>query len=204
LTLTTSIALFVTMIVLALIPGPGVLIVTARTASVGSRHGLLTSLGILTGDFVFITLALLGLATLSSVLGDFFIVVKYVGALYLIGLGVSLFLATQKKAVAPKVSAPRYITSYAAGLLTTLSNPKAILFYLSFFPAFLDLSHVSIVDTILLYVIATVSVGGVMFGYVYVAYKAKSYYSGSSNVSFLKVGSGSVLIGSGLYVALRG
>lgn len=202
-TLTTSITLFVTMIVLALIPGPGVLTVTARTASVGPRHGLLTSLGILSGDCVFITFALFGLATLSSILGEFFIVVKYLGALYLIWLGISLFMSTQKSTVAQTVSAPRYITSFAAGLLTTLSNPKAILFYLSFFPAFLDLSSVSVADTILLYVIATVSVGGVMLGYVYVVHKAKSYCGGSSKFSFFKMGSGSVLIGSGLYVALR-
>ena len=203
-TLTTSIALFVTMIVLALIPGPGVLIVTARTASVGSRHGLLTSLGILTGDFVFITFALLGLATLSSVLGEFFIIIKYFGALYLIWLGISLFISTQKDTVTQKVNSPRYITSFAAGLLTTLSNPKAILFYLSFFPAFLDLSHVSVADTILLYAIATISVGGVMFGYVFAVHKAKSYYNDSFKFNFLKIGSGSVLIGSGIYVALRG
>ena len=60
-TIAAAIALFTSMVVLALIPGPGVLVVTARSASAGLRHGLSTTVGIVVGDFVFITLALLGL-----------------------------------------------------------------------------------------------------------------------------------------------
>lgn len=202
-TLTTSIALFISMVVLALIPGPGVLTVTARSASAGLRHGFFTTAGIVTGDFVFITLALLGLATLSSVLGDFFFVIKYLGAAYLIWLGISLLTATPSTSAGRTINTPRHTASFAAGLITTLSNPKAILFYLSFFPTFLDLSNVAVFDAVLLYVIATVSVGGVMYGYAYIAHKAKSIYSNSRKASLLRVSSGSMLVGSGIYVAVR-
>lgn len=201
---TTSIALFISMVVLAFIPGPGVLTVTARSATAGLRHGLYTAAGILAGDFVFITLALLGLATLSSVLGELFFVIQYLGAAYLIWLGISLLTSTPSTNTDRTINKPRLTASFAAGLITTLSNPKAILFYLSFFPAFLDLSNVTVSDAVLLYVIATISVGGVMFGYAYTAYKAKSIYSNSRKARLLRVSSGSMLVGSGIYVALRG
>ena len=203
-TLTTAITLFISMIVLALIPGPGVLTVTARSAHAGLRHGLSATAGIVAGDFVFITLALFGLATLSSVLGELFFIIKYLGAAYLIWLGASLFTSAPSGSAGRAVNTPKHTASFAAGLITTLSNPKAILFYLSFFPAFLDLSNVTISDAVLLYVIATVSVGGVMFGYAYIAYKAQSIYSNSRKARLFRVGSGSMLVGSGIYVAVRG
>uniref|UniRef100_UPI0026296014 LysE family translocator n=1 Tax=uncultured Microbulbifer sp. TaxID=348147 RepID=UPI0026296014 len=133
---TTSMALFISMVVLALIPGPGVLTVTARSTSAGLRHGLFTTAGIVTGDFVFIILALLGLATLSNVLGELFFVIKYLGAAYLIWLGISILSSTPNTSAGRAINAPRHTARFAAGLITTLSNPKAILFYLSFFPAF--------------------------------------------------------------------
>ncbi len=92
----SSITLFLSMVVLALIPGPGVMVVTARSASSGLSHGISTTVGVVAGDYIFITLSLLGLATLSSVLGDFFIVIKYLGAAYFRWLVVALFLSSQK------------------------------------------------------------------------------------------------------------
>ena len=203
-TLTTSITLLISMVVLALIPGPGVLIVSARSASAGLYHGLSTSAGIVAGDFVFITLALLGLATLSNALGDLFFIIKYLGAAYLIWLGISLIVSTPSSDSGKAVNTPTHTASFTAGFITTLSNPKAILFYLSFFPAFLDLSSVALSEAALLYTIATVSVGSVMFGYAYIAHKAKSVYSSSGKSRLLKISSGLMFVGSGIYVAARG
>ncbi len=96
------------------------------------------------------------------------------------------------------------MASFVAGFVTTLSNPKAILFYLSFFPAFFEVSSLSIFDTACVYIIATLAVGGVMFGYAFLAHKAKSVYSGSGGSRLFKTGSGALLIGSGIYVASKG
>ena len=202
-TMTTSIILFFSMLVLALIPGPGVLIVTARSTTAGFRHGISTSIGVVAADFVFITFALLGLTALSSALGELFIVFKYIGAAYLIWLGLSLMISKSNRDSAKKIAEPKHGASFAAGFITTLSNPKAILFYLSFFPAFLDLASVTVFDAVLLYLITTVAIGGVMLGYAFLAHKAKSMYSGSNSSRVLKKGSGVLLIGSGLYVAAR-
>ncbi len=202
-TLTSSFALFVAMIVLAAIPGPGVLAVTARSVGSGLPHGLAAATGVVFGDYVFIVFALLGLVTLSNLMGELFILIKYVGAAYLIWLGVTLMLSKPQNTSGKAVAAPRYAASFAAGFITTLGNPKAIFFYISFFPAFLDLSSVALIDAVIIFAIATIAIGGVMAAYACIAYTASTRYSNHTGSRWLKVGSGSMLIGSGIFVAAR-
>lgn len=202
-TFTSSLALFLALVVLALVPGPGVLAVTARSAAEGLKHGISITAGIVTGDFIFITLALLGLSALAEVMGGLFVVVKYIGAAYLVWLGLSLIFSKQP-INKPTLSSASHTNSFLIGVITTISNPKAILFYLSFFPAFFDLATIAAIDAVILYILATVSVGSVMFGYAYIAHKAKKAYVGNGQGIALRAGSGSMLIGSGLYVASRG
>lgn len=97
----------------------------------------------------------------------------------------------------------RLVSALSADLVTTLGNPKAILFYLSFLPAFFDFSQVSIFDAVILYVVATIALGGVMLGYAYVAHKAKASYQSSNKAKCFRYGSGAMLVGSGVYVAAR-
>ncbi|MBK1649645.1 LysE family translocator [Rhabdochromatium marinum] len=201
--LTSSLALFGTMVILALIPGPGILAVVARTLAAGFRHGISTVVGIVVGDFVFITFALLGLTALSELMGNLFVIIKYAGAAYLIWLGGSLVFSKHSGTQTRPVHESNYLASFSAGLFITLGNPKAILFYLSFFPAFLDLSAVSELDALVIYAIATTAVGGVMLGYAYAAHRAKSTLGRLRGGPFLRYGSGALLMGSGVFVAAR-
>ncbi|MBE1298434.1 MAG: LysE family translocator [Alteromonadaceae bacterium] len=202
-TLTTIIALFFAMIVLALIPGPGVLTVVARACSAGLKHGFSATLGIVAGDFVFIAFALLGLSALTEVMGSMFIVVKYLGASYLIWMGVSMLLSKPQQAKANQIKAPSHFASFSAGLVTTLGNPKAILFYLSFFPAFLDLNQVTLTETFIIYATATLAIGGVTFAYAFIATKTKGVLMDSKRGRIFNLASGTTLIGTGLYMAAR-
>lgn len=202
-TLSSIFALFGAMIILAVIPGPGVIAVVARTLASGMRHGLATAAGIVAGDFVFIAFALFGLSTLSALLGDLFLVVKYLGAAYLIWLGLSLVFSDNSGIQVRPVSESSHLMSFMAGLVTTLGNPKAILFYLSFFPAFLDLSKLTLVDSIIVYGVAMVAVGGVMCGYVFLSGKAKMSWGRVHSAGWLRYGAGALLMGSGVVVASR-
>lgn len=202
-TLLTALTLFFSMVLLALIPGPGVLAVVARSLSADFRQGVSTVAGIVAGDYVFITCALLGLTALSELMGELFIIVKYLGAAYLIWLGISLARSKNANTQAKPIKEPNHLASFMAGLVTTISNPKAILFYLSFFPAFLDLSAVTVVDAALVYIIATLAVGGVMLGYAYAAFKARASYKFSKSSTPLRYGSSAILIGSGVFIAAR-
>jgi threonine/homoserine/homoserine lactone efflux protein len=203
-TITSALMLYATMIILALIPGPGVIVVVARSLDSGFRQGLATAMGVLSGDFVFISLAVFGLATLAELMGNLFVVIKVMGAGYLIFLGVSLFVSkpTSTEVLNPKPA--NQATNFLIGLVTSISNPKVILFYFSFFPAFLDLGNLSLTDVVIIFLIATFSVGTVMTGYAYAAAKTKSSFAASANTQHLKKGSGVLLVCGGMFVALRG
>lgn len=195
-------SLFVSMVVLALIPGPGVLAVVARSSVLGFQHGVSTTVGIVAADFIFVTLALLGLTALSELLGTFFVIVKYIGALYLVWLGISLILSKPSPNKTEKVKTSTHLASFTTGLVITLSNPKAILFYVSFFPAFLDLSQVTLGDAFVIYVITAIAIGGVMLAYAFLADRARAASQSSDNY-YLRYGAGAILVGSGAYVAAR-
>ena len=192
------------MVALAIIPGPGILAVVARSSVGGFRHAISTTAGIVLGDFVFITFALLGLVALSEVLGHFFVMFKYVGAAYLIWLGLAIVLSKPDTDIVRTAYSPSHLASFSAGLVITLSNPKAILFYVSFLPTFLNLSGLSIADAMALYLVATVAVGSVMLGYGYITCQAKTSYRALSKKPYLRFAAGAVLVVSGIYVAVRG
>lgn len=168
-------ALFAAMVVLAAIPSVSVLTVSTRSAALGFRHGALTAAGIVAGDLLFIAIALWGLSFLSDLLGNFVFLIKYLGGAYLIWLGVktvrarSAYLKPQISPLTQPSSSASWLSSFLTGLLITLADQKATLFYLGFFPAFLDLSQVSYVDAGVIMLVAIAAVGGVKIGYALLA-----------------------------------
>ena len=135
-TITSAFALYTTMVVLALLPGPGVIVVVARSLDSGFRQGLATAMGVLSGDFVFISLAVFGLAALAEVMGSFFVVIKYLGAAYLIYLGFSLIISKPSTSEAGKETTKpaNHSASFLVGLITSIGNPKVILVLLQLLP----------------------------------------------------------------------
>jgi len=172
LTLTTVGALLGTMIVLAIEPSVSVLAVSARAAAFGFTHGMFTALGIVVADVLFIVIAVYGLALVAELMGDQFKLIQYIGAAYLTWLGVSLWRADAKARAADSVSQSSWLSSFLAGFLITLGDQKAILFYLGFFPAFIDLSTMTPADTLIIILIAIVGVGGAKLVYAYLADRA--------------------------------
>ena len=195
--------LFVSMVVLAVIPGPGILVVVARTLAGGFKHGVATSIGIVLGDYVFIILAVFGLIAVAQTMGGLFIVIKYLGAIYLCWLGIGLIRQKPNHHQIEAATQSAYISDCAVGLVTTLSNPKAILFYLSFFPTFLDLTTMTTIDVTLILLVATLAVGSVMIGYAFVAAKATSLFQSEKFNRRINTTAGGVLIGSGALMALK-
>ncbi len=160
------------MIVLAIIPSVSVLTVTARAAAFGFSHGLFASLGIVVGDIIFILIAVYGLAFVAEMMGEQFRWIQYLGGAYLIWLGVTLWRAEAIAKKADGVRQSSWTSSFLAGLLITLADQKAILFYLGFFPAFIDLAQMTPADTLVIVVIATVGVGGAKLVYAWLAGRA--------------------------------
>jgi threonine/homoserine/homoserine lactone efflux protein len=172
LTLSSAAALCGAMIVLAALPSLSVLTVTARAAAGGFGHGALATLGIVVGDAIFILIAVVGLSVLAEALGDGFVIIRLLGGAYLIWFGVQLWRAETRTEVAQATAQKSGWSSFLAGLLLTLADQKAILFYLGFFPAFVDLSALSALDVAAILVIATLAVGGVKLVYAWLASRA--------------------------------
>jgi len=202
LTLSSIVALFCAMVVLAAIPSVSVLAVSTRAATFGFIHGVFTTIGIVVGDIVFIIIAIWGLLLLSQTMGSLFVVIKYLGGTYLILLGIGLFRSKGKSLETEEVIKSSLMSSFLTGLLITLGDQKATLFYLGFFPAFLDLSKISYGDTLIILAITTVSVGGVKLGYALMADKARSLLS--SNIKKgMNLAAGSVTIAVGIFILIK-
>ena len=194
------------MFIAAAIPGPGVLVVVARSLSQGFNAGAFTALGVIGGDFILILFAVLGLSSLSVLLGGFFIVIKYLGGAYLIWMGYNLIrsgLEQQKKELKP-IALESHSASFMAGFITTISNPKAIFFYASLFPNLVSISSLTLVDFILVELVAITAVGSVMLGYAIISSQSKNVLSVSRSSQYLQIGVGGIFIASGVYIATRG
>lgn len=201
--ITSTFSLFIAMILLALIPGPGVLLVAARTLTGGLKHGVFTAAGIVVGDYLFILLAIFGLSAIASLMGSLFFIVKYVGAIYLIWLGIQLIRSKEENTEIEAATASSYRADFISGMVTTLGNPKAILFYLSFFPTFLNMASLSTLDVMIIMLTATITIGGVMLSYAYTASKAKGLLKGNPSTKGVRYTSGGILVASGAFLAAK-
>lgn len=121
---------------LFLIPGPAVLLVLSRTAQAGRKTGVMTGLGIATGDFVHTVFAAVGLSAVLMTSALAFNAVKFVGAAYLIYLGVRAILEKQGDASLPKVAAVTPSKAFFQAVPAEVLNPKTALFFLAFMPQF--------------------------------------------------------------------
>jgi threonine/homoserine/homoserine lactone efflux protein len=198
-----GLALFMAMFILAIIPGPAVFAVVSRSFSQGISQGIWLTLGVLMGDFVYIIMALLGLATLAQAMGPAFIALQYASALYLIWLGIGLIKAKTESVHLCAESASSKIKNLTTGALITLSNPKAMLFYVSFFPAFVPINHVTGQDVLLILAIASIAFCGVNFAYALLAVRAKKLFVSPKSSQVINKGAGTCMLLAGALVAIK-
>jgi leucine efflux protein len=120
------------------IPGPGNLALITSTGKGGIRGGLGATFGVIAGDQVLMWSAVAGVATLLATYPAAFRAVQWLGAAYLAWLGAKMLLAKPGSAPILNIQ-PRHYFKQAA--VITLLNPKAIVFYMAFFPLFVDPAH---------------------------------------------------------------
>lgn len=128
-------AFVVAILVFLLIPGPGNLALITSTGQGGVRAGMATGLGVIAADQVLMWLAVAGVSALLAAHPALFHAVQYVGVAYLAWLGWRMLRAQPGDAPVLKMAPHQY---FRQGALITLLNPKAIVFYMAFFPLFVD------------------------------------------------------------------
>ena len=183
-------------------PGPGVFAVIARALS----HGFLASLsfivGVILGDLSYLIFAILGLSAIATAFGQFFIIVKTIGAFYLIYLGVSSWRSA-KDVQAHKTDAEEKKQGLVAGLLLTLGNPKVILFYLGFLPSFVDLNSLSLQTGLSIVFLVALVIMLVLGTYAFFAASLRGFFQKREARANLARVSGAVLVSLGLLVILK-
>ena len=117
------------------IPGPGNLALLTSTALGGKRGGITATLGVIAGDQVLMWAAVAGMAAILKTSTFWFTALQWVGAMYLAYLGLQMIKSSSTNAPVLDMSSGRF---FRQTLWITLFNPKAIIFYMAFFPLFLD------------------------------------------------------------------
>jgi threonine/homoserine/homoserine lactone efflux protein len=129
-------------LVFAYMPGPAMLYTAAQTLARGRRGGLMAALGIHCGGYAHVLAATLGLAALFQLVPALYMVVKLLGALYLIWLGIAM-IRTRLDGAAPSVASTGIAKrapwrAFADSVVVEILNPKAALFFVAFLPQFVD------------------------------------------------------------------
>ncbi|MBK7118035.1 MAG: LysE family transporter [Comamonadaceae bacterium] len=123
------------MIVFLLIPGPGNLALITSTSKGGVAGGMGATLGVIAGDQVLMWMAVAGVAALLATYPTAFAAVQWLGAIYLAWLGFKMLVAKPGSAPVLHIKPSHY---FQQAFAITLLNPKAIVFYMAFFPLFID------------------------------------------------------------------
>jgi len=185
------------MLLLAIIPGPGVFATVARALASGFKHASVVIAGIVLGDLVFLFLAIYGLSAMATILGDLFALVRYAGGAYLIWLGYKLWAVKPRPESIEGVEELSWKSNFATGLAITLGNPKVILFYLGFLPTFVDLNALSGFDVTIIALVVSMVLASVMLGYAYAAVRARQLFNSEKAEKNMNRAAAGVMITTG-------
>jgi threonine/homoserine/homoserine lactone efflux protein len=203
----STLYLFITaVLLLVFMPGPNTLYIIARSIQQGRKAGIVSSLGVQLGTMFHIAAAAFGLSALllSSALA--FNIVKYVGAAYLLYLGVKTLLTREKIETATDVQKATLSRIFYQGIVVNLLNPKTALFFFAFLPQFVDATRGAVAMQIILLGMILAFLGGLSdITYALVAGSISNWLRGNEKfVRGQRYFAGAVYIGLGAATALTG
>jgi homoserine/homoserine lactone efflux protein len=196
-------AFIATCILLGLTPGPNMSLILASTLSSGLRAGMVTLAGTTTGLALLVGAATAGMSSVMVFMSEWFDVIRWIGALYLVYLGArQLWLFRQRRVpgfIPPKRSSGANL--YLEGLLVSLSNPKVLLFLGAFLPQFIDPAREPVLQLSVLAVLFVVVLAGVDIAYTLMVARARATFN-AVRLRFLDGAAGVLLLLGGLALAM--
>lgn len=157
----------------AAIPGPGMTAIVARALGSGFRETFFMGLGLVLGDLIYLTAVILGLAFVAQTFTTAFMVIKILGALYLVYIAYKLWTAgLLPRDIQAKKSASIGL-SFLSGLLVTLGNPKTMLFYVALVPTLIDLRAIGLNEYAVLVGSTFIVLMAVLIPYILLASRAR-------------------------------
>ncbi|MBW8447158.1 MAG: LysE family translocator [Arenimonas sp.] len=202
-TLTTLLAYSGALFVAAAIPGPGMTAIVARALGSGFRPTFFMGLGLILGDLCYLTAVILGLSLVAQTFTTPFLIIKYLGALYLVYIAWKLWTTGL---IAQDIEAKRSThvgLSFLSGLLVTLGNPKTMLFYVALVPTLIPLEAIGPKDYAALVGITFVVLIAVLIPYILLASQARTLLKKPNSLKALNRSAASILAGTAAYIAAR-
>ena len=190
-------------LVVLVIPGPGVLYVVARSLSQGRGAGLVSVLGLSVGALVHVAAATLGLSAILLTSATAFGIIQFLGAAYLVYLGLAMILTRQSVAERDVDEDRKRTRLFTDGVIISVLNPKIAIFFLAFLPQFVDPGQGNVPLQILflgtLYVLLALFTDG---AYAVLASRIRDWLGGRvMRGSLPRYASGAVFIGLGVSTA---
>lgn len=197
-TIYSILSLTIAMFILVIIPGPGVFITVSKALMTGFKNTIPVIIGMIIGDLIFLLFAIYGLYIIAEKFDILLSVIRYLGAGYIIWLGIKLWRThpTTADVIQSKIQSEKY--SFLGGLSVTLGNPKVILFYLSLLPTFINLEHLSTFDVAILVFIVSSVLGSVMLFYAFMASQMKMLLKSENVQNKINKVAGIIMIGIGI------
>jgi RhtB (resistance to homoserine/threonine) family protein len=193
-------AFFLVSVAVIVVPGVDMALVTRQVLLHGRKAGVVTVAGLVNGGLIHTAAAVLGLSALLAASATAFTVLKYVGAAYLLWLGLSSLWAARRARLEPEVEpAPVSLErAYRTALLTNLTNPKVVVFFLTFLPQFVDPDRPVGPQTALLAVLFMAMATAWLLGFVLLLGRVRVWLQRPSVRRRIEQVSGVVLVGMGL------
>jgi threonine/homoserine/homoserine lactone efflux protein len=183
-------------------PGPGIAAIVARVLGRGTRGALAFTAGVATGDVVWLTIAVLGLAALAQVFGAVFVVIKYAGAAYLLYLAWKLWSApVAVHELRAEASREHPLKLFLGGLAVTMGNPKVIVFYLALLPNLIDMGRVTALGFAELVAVTVAVLALVFCGVIVLAARVRRLFTTPRALRWLN--RGTVMAGAAAAIAAR-
>lgn len=201
-TFASTIALIFAVLIFAAIPGPGVMSIIAQSVARGFKSTALYCVGVVMGDFTYLLMAIFGMGFVAQKLGAGFVILKWIGAAYLVYLGIKCWLAPPPSAEEKNMPTEKSTSkTFLAGLCISLGNPKVIAFYCGFLPGFMNLKTLTATDIAIVVCSIIPTVLAVLLVYAWLGNKSRRAIRSPKVWKIANRCAGSVLLGSGVAVA---
>ena len=197
----TLLSLMIATFVYAISPGPGLFAVLAISTRFGPIPAIWVSIGHTVGDIIYVALAMLALNALADLINESMLYVKILGASYLIFIGYQQF---RSKGISfePSSKKSSVIKLLIAGFVVGVTNPKTIIFYLSFLPIFIDLNNLTLNTEVQVIVAIGLTVFFVLSLANILGVRLRSYIENPDSIRRLNQVTGVTMILVGVFVAL--
>lgn len=187
--------------IMILIPGPTTMMVLGHTMAGGPRNGALSLIGVTLGDICAITLSMLGFSALLAASAEAFTAMKWIGAVYLVYLGIKLWRAPPMELTPASTGKTSARDAILQTFLVTLLNPKGILFFAAFLPQFIDPTRPLWPQVAVLTVTMNLLAAGIQGCWIVMMGHARNRIASPRVLKNMNRAGGAMLVGAGMLTA---